>query len=261
MCLKFSIGLFLSMLLPAAVQAQNAPAPAAGDSERPVIAEGVVPDQASKNRILQQLRTVYGDTRVVDRIQVESIPAPPNWGDYVAAMIGPGLKRVSDGKLEVNGQAVRISGQVLNEAQRQQVASDLSLASNTSYTVSNALRSGGSAQSVLDKTLANRIIEFQTGSARLTPLGMSILDEMVEKMVQMPQARFAVIGHTDNVGLRENNIVLSRARAQAVSSYLVQKGIGAQQLDVIGKGPDEPVADNASADGRARNRRIEFKIL
>jgi len=249
------LGLALSALLPAA-HAQNGPATAA---ERPVVVEGVVPDQATKNRILQNLRSVYGDARVVDRVQVESIATPPNWDEYVAAMINPGLKRVSPGKLEVNGQSVRVSGEVVNEAQRQQVASDLSLASNTAYTVTNALRIGN-AQNVLDQTLANRIIEFQSGSAQLTPLGMRILDEMVEKMVQMPEARFLIIGHTDDVGARESNLALSHARAQAVKAYMVQKGIGARQMDVLGKGPDEPVADNATLDGRARNRRIEFKI-
>lgn len=245
----------LSAAGPAMAQSTTA-APA---TERPVVIEGVVPDQATKARLLKNLREVYGAERVVDRIQVESIATPPNWGDYVASMITPGLKRVSPGKLEVNGQAVRVSGEVGNEALRQQVASDLSLASNTSYTVTNSLKVG-SQQKLLDQTLANRIIEFQSGSARLTPLGMSILDEMTAKMSQMGDTRFVVIGHTDDVGQRENNLALSHARAQAVKAYLVGKGITGDKLDVLGKGPDEPVADNTSADGRARNRRIEFKI-
>ena len=235
----------------------TAATPAAG--ERPVVIEGVVPDQATKAKLLNNLRAVYGAERVVDRFQVESIATPPNWGDYVAGMINTGLKRVSPGKLEVNGQSVRITGEVANEALRQQVASDLSLASNTSYTVSNALKVG-SQQSVLDQTLANRIIEFQSGSAKLTPFGMSILDEMVAKMAQMPDSRFLIIGHTDNVGQRESNLSLSHARAAAVKNYMMSKGIPSTHMDVLGKGPDEPVADNTTNDGRARNRRIEFKI-
>lgn len=247
------IPLFLSALLLPAAHAQTT------TGSRPVVVEGVVPDQATKARILGNLRSVYTDAQVIDRVQVESVPAPPNWGEYVGAMITPSLKRVSPGKLEVSGQAVRISGQVINEAQRQQVASDLSLASNTAYTVTNALRTGGSAQQVLDQTLANRIIEFQSGSAQLTPAGVRILDQMAEKMAQMADARFSIIGHTDNVGLRDSNIALSQARAQAVKAYLSGKGITAR-MDVTGKGPDEPVADNSTPDGRARNRRIEFKI-
>ena len=93
----------------------TAATPAAG--ERPVVIEGVVPDQATKAKLLNNLRAVYGAERVVDRIQVESIATPPNWGDYVAGMINTGLKRVSPGKLEVNGQSVRITGEVANEAE------------------------------------------------------------------------------------------------------------------------------------------------
>lgn len=253
-------GLITVFAASAQVAAPAATAATSGAGERPVVVEGVVPDQATKARILKNLQDIYGSARIVDRVQVESIPSPPNWGEYVANMVSPGLKRVSAGKLEVNGQAVRISGQVVNEAQRQQVASDLSLASNTSYTVTNSLKLGGSEQGVLDQTLGNRIIEFQSGSSRLTPLGMRILDEMVEKMSQMSGARFLIIGHTDNLGQRESNLALSQARAQAVKDYMVQKGIDGGRMNVQGKGPDEPVADNASPDGRARNRRIQFKI-
>ena len=56
----------------------------AQDTSKPVIAEGIVPDQASKALILARLHEVYGAERVVDRLQVESIPTPPNWGEYVA---------------------------------------------------------------------------------------------------------------------------------------------------------------------------------
>lgn len=227
---------------------------------QPVVADGVVPDQATKALILDQLRELYGSERVVDRIQVESIPTPPNWGKYVAGMLTPGLKRVSNGKLEVDGQRVRISGEVANEAQRQQVASALSLASNSSYTVTNSLGMGD-GQGLLDATLGDRIIEFESGSARLTDVGRTILDEMAGKMRQIGDARVQIIGHTDDVGQRQANIALSHARAEAVRSYLVGAGIARDSLSVLGKGPDEPVADNGTPEGRARNRRIQFRVL
>ncbi|MEZ0469770.1 OmpA family protein [Luteimonas salinilitoris] len=247
--------ILLFTLLLASVAAQAQPA------AEPVVAEGVVPDQATKAQILDKLRTLYGDERVVDRIQVESIPTPPNWGSYVANMLTPGLQRVSAGKLEVNGQSVRITGEVVNEAQRQQVASELSLASNSTYTVTNSLGTGGSGQGLLDATLGDRIIEFESGSARLTDLGRYILDEMAEKLREIGDARVQIIGHTDDVGQRQGNLALSQARAEAVRGYLVGQGIPPGNLDVLGRGPDEPIADNATEDGRARNRRIQFRVL
>ncbi|WP_407351268.1 OmpA family protein [Luteimonas sp. R10] len=247
--------ILLFTLLLASVAARAQPA------AEPVVAEGVVPDQATKAQILDKLRSLYGEERVVDRIQVESIPTPPNWGSYVANMLTPGLQRVSEGKLEVNGQSVRITGEVVNEAQRQQVASELSLASNSTYTVTNSLGTGGSGQGLLDATLGDRIIEFESGSARLTDLGRYILDEMAEKMQEIGDARVQIIGHTDDVGQRQGNLALSQARAEAVRSYLVGQGIPAGNLEVLGRGPDEPIADNATEDGRARNRRIQFRVL
>ena len=242
----------IALLAASAAHAQSDPLP--------VVAEGVVPDQATKALILGQLHELYGAARVVDRLQVESIPAPPNWGRHVARMLAPGIRRVSGGKLEVDGQSVRISGEVANEAQRQQVASELSLASNSTYTVTNSLGTGA-GQGLLDATLGDRIIEFESGSARLTDVGRAILDEMAGTMREIGEARVQVVGHTDNVGQRQSNIALSHARADAVRDYLVEQGIPRRNLSVLGRGPDEPIADNASVDGRARNRRIQFRLL
>jgi OOP family OmpA-OmpF porin len=73
--------------------------------------------------------------------------------------------------------------------------------------------------------------------------------------------RLDISGHTDNVGKREKNILLSTARAESVKEYLVSKGIEASRLLTRGAGPDEPVADNKTKAGQAENRRIEFKIV
>lgn len=77
----------------------------------------------------------------------------------------------------------------------------------------------------------------------------------------MKGKRVEVIGHTDNSGSRARNLALSQARAEAVKAYVVERGIRPDMISVRGEGPDRPVADNASAEGRARNRRIEFKVL
>lgn len=248
----------LCVLLSMPTHAQSVPDSRAA---KPVVAEGVVPDQATKALILDKLRAVYGPERVVDNIQVQAIAMPPNWGRYVAGMLTPALQQVQDGKLEVSGQSVRVTGQVVNEAQRQQVASGLSTASNSSYTVTNSLRTGASGQGLLDATLANRIIEFESGSAQLTANGKAILDEMASKMKELGNARVQIVGHTDGVGARAANVTLSSARAESVKSYLMQQGIDGGSLSVVGRGPDEPVASNETAEGRARNRRIQFRVL
>jgi OOP family OmpA-OmpF porin len=227
-----------------------------------VIAAGTVPDEATRAAVLSRLRALYGAERVVDRIEVDAVIAPPNWGERVVGMPGPDLQQVSVGELSIDGNSVRIRGQVANEAARQQVASAIATAAGPSYVLKNALAGGGaSTQDVLDRTLADRIVEFQSGSATLTDGGRAILDEMVVALAQVGHQQVQVIGHTDSVGSRAANIGLSLQRAIAVKAYLEQRGVSADHLGVQGFGPDRPVADNATDEGRARNRRIEFRVL
>jgi len=113
---------------------------------------------------------------------------------------------------------------------------------------------------VVDQALANRIVEFEPGSAVLRPAALPILDEMASAMTRLKGRKFEVIGHTDAMGARAGNVSLSLARAQAVKTYLIGKGLPAESLATSGMGPDQPVASNATDEGRARNRRIEFRV-
>ncbi len=70
-----------------------------------------------------------------------------------------------------------------------------------------------------------------------------------------------IIGHTDSSGDAAKNTILSQERAVAVQNYLVSKNIVIDRLSTEGKGSSQPVADNATADGRRKNRRIEFEVL
>jgi outer membrane protein OmpA-like peptidoglycan-associated protein len=106
-----------------------------------------------------------------------------------------------------------------------------------------------------------RPIEFEYGKAVIKPVSYPILDEVVDLMKGRPSARVGVYGHTDNRGTDAINTRLSRERAEACKNYIVGKGIAAGRLESKGFGPTQPVADNNTDDGRARNRRVDFKIL
>ena len=239
--------------------AAQTPAPA---TPRPgqVLVSGSVPDEASKAAMLARVRELYGADRVVDQVSIAAVSMPPNWNGYVQKLIGPNLKLISKGEIKIDGTNVTLRGEVANEAQRQQIASDFATSLNPSYTVNNGLRVSAAEQNLLDETLAKRIIEFESGKATLTDSGKGILDEMAAAMRKVKGKKVEVIGHTDNVGLRDSNLALSHARAQAVRGYLADRGISQDMVMVSGQGPDRPVAENSSADGRARNRRIEFRI-
>jgi outer membrane protein OmpA-like peptidoglycan-associated protein/opacity protein-like surface antigen len=101
-------------------------------------------------------------------------------------------------------------------------------------------------------------VNFKTGSAQLVPGAKVVLDKVVQTLSDYPKMMVEVSGHTDNAGKRLTNMKLSQRRADAVKAYLVSRGITAGRIKTAGIGPDKPVAPNVTADGRAKNRRIEF---
>ena len=227
-----------------------------------ILVTGTLADEAAKAAVLARLRELYGAERVVDQIAIGNVAVPANWNAYVQKLIAPNLKLISRGQISIAGNNVSVRGEVANEAQRQQIASDIATSLNPTYIVNNGLRvkAAEAEQGMLDAALDKRIIEFDSGKASITPAGLAILDEMAAVMQKLKERKVEVIGHTDNTGLRASNVALSQARADAVRSYFTTQGIKAEMVLTSGQGPDRPVASNATADGRARNRRIEFRI-
>lgn len=104
-------------------------------------------------------------------------------------------------------------------------------------------------------------VNFETGSAKLTGDSQETLDDVAATLNKYPTMVVEVSGHTDNTGSAAKNRTLSQQRADSVVNYLIGKGVKADNLKGKGYGPDKPVADNATADGRAANRRVELHIL
>ena len=242
----------------AQVQAQAPATPMPGQ----ILVTGTLADEAAKAAVLARLRELYGAERVVDQIAIGKVAVPANWNAYVQKLIAPNLKLISRGQISIAGNNVSVRGEVANEAQRQQIASDIATSLNPTYIVNNGLRvkAAEAEQGLLDAALDKRIIEFDSGKASITAAGLAILDEMAAAMQKLKGRKVEVIGHTDNTGLRASNVALSEARADAVRAYLATQGIKPDMVLASGQGPDRPVASNATADGRARNRRIEFRI-
>ncbi|HET7745898.1 MAG TPA: OmpA family protein [Vicinamibacteria bacterium] len=101
-------------------------------------------------------------------------------------------------------------------------------------------------------------INFDTGKATLRPDSDAVLGEIVKLMKANPGWRLGVEGHTDSVGQKAANLALSEQRAAAVVAWLSARGIDKARLVARGLGDTKPVADNATEDGRAKNRRVEL---
>ena len=103
-------------------------------------------------------------------------------------------------------------------------------------------------------------VTFATGSAALSDQARNALTTASETLVQYPDTTLTINGHTDNTGNDAINEPLSRNRALAVSNYLQSRGVNASRLTTAGYGSRQPVASNATAEGRAQNRRVEILI-
>lgn len=104
-------------------------------------------------------------------------------------------------------------------------------------------------------------IQFETNRWTLKASSNQVLDEIADNLNANANLRVEVQGHSDSSGKRDYNISLSLKRAQTVQSYLIQKGVPIQRITAKGFGPDRPIDTNATAAGRANNRRVELKPL
>ncbi len=101
-------------------------------------------------------------------------------------------------------------------------------------------------------------VNFASGSAKLTANSKKILDKVVRTLQENPDIEVEIRGYTDNTGSYKGNVRLSQKRAEAVRDYLIANGIKASRIVAKGYGPANPIADNSTPEGRAKNRRIEF---
>ena len=102
---------------------------------------------------------------------------------------------------------------------------------------------------------------FDFDKAVIKPDGKSKLDDLANKMRGINLEVVIAIGHADSIGTDAYNQKLSVRRAEAVKAYLVSKGIEANRVYTEGKGEKQPVADNKTAEGRAKNRRVEIEVI
>jgi outer membrane protein OmpA-like peptidoglycan-associated protein len=101
---------------------------------------------------------------------------------------------------------------------------------------------------------------FSTGRADLQPAASGNLNKLVVFLDKYPDRTVAIEGFTDSVGTESYNQALSERRADSVKAYLVRQGVEAIRLSAVGRGKDDPIADNGSAAGRQTNRRVEVTI-
>ena len=232
------------------------------------IVSGQVASDADKSRLMEALTATFGAGNVNGDISVDANTAPAGWMDKLIALL-PDLK-TSGIKLGFDGDKLNIDTSALPEAERFALSQKLRTAFG-GFEISGlwdkalaafaALKQGASADDLV-KALNLSGINFDSGSATITRDSLETLAKAAEAIKMAPAGtRIEVGGHTDNTGDAASNMQLSLNRANAVAAKLVELGVDGAMLSGKGYGQDKPIADNATEEGKAQNRRMEFSVI
>jgi OOP family OmpA-OmpF porin len=223
------------------------------------ILTGVVPDQATHDRLLNSALGVYGAGNVIDKLRID--PAATVWScvakeQGLFAWLKSGLRS----GITCNSEGVILTGVVASQAEH-----DARIASAKEFygpgvniidklVILAPLATVSKAADVKCGSSIAATVTFASDSAALDDAGKALLDAIAPCLT----GPYEIDGHTDSTGDDEINLPLSQHRAESVKDYLVGKGVGAANLTTVGYGAERPVADNGTEEGKAQNRRIEF---
>lgn len=245
----------------------SAPELAISFQDGKVVLQGAVADQTETDTLVNDAAAVYGADNVINQLTIaeNTDDLPFLFGLFNVA------KNLDDGdQIAVSGDKLTLTGDVGGLGIKKRIGSQLALF--FSGEVDNQLNialprvdaaqlvDSGQCQQLFNDRLSTTKVHFATGSADVVPESYELLDEIVTLASRCPEAVFEISGHTDSNGNLEFNRQLSERRAQAVADHIIGSGLPAERFQVVGYGPDKPVADNTTASGRSANRRIEFTL-
>jgi OmpA-OmpF porin, OOP family len=230
-----------------------------------VTIEGEAPDDASRLHLVEIAQQIYAGASVTDNMKIVGAASEP-WSS--AAHLGlEEMARLKNGEVTISGKELTIKG----AAESDQVANDIRSVLSTDLppgfkshdqisVMSVEEKAADSCQTLMRQTTAKGTINFERAKADLTSDSTQTLKDLAQIANECPSFSIQIEGHTDAEGTDERNQRLSDRRARAVADFLAQNGVDGRRLTTVGYGATRPIADNATAEGRAKNRRIEFTV-
>jgi OOP family OmpA-OmpF porin len=228
-----------------------------------VAVSGEVGDEDDADAVMAAVAGAVGSGNAVGEVAIVPAVGSPDWIGAVGP-IAAALEPLADWTMRIDGATATATaaGFGADAASAAAVRSMFTAAASA-----GGLRAETSDIEVAPAAVASELTAllsglatFEPGSATISAEATAILDRIVAILVANPSTVATVAGHTDADGDAVANLALSQARAEAVVAYLVAGGIEADRLRAVGFGEDRPIADNATAEGRALNRRIEFVV-
>ncbi len=235
---------------------------------------GYAPTRESRESIIALVEREFGQPAASVDLRIASgAPDGSDW--FGAAQFGfDQLSRLRHGVFSIAGETMRLEGEAAVPALKDSVEETFAMSPSpfasssaitaTSYAPPEAaheLTVFQDCQARLGDATLDRRVTFDFGSAEIGRASFGLLDDVGELVRRCAEFTVRVEGHTDSRGDPGANRYISAARAEAVVEYFVNQGIPRERFKAQGLGPDEPIASNDTADGRERNRRIEFEFL
>ncbi|MEO0983864.1 MAG: OmpA family protein [Pseudomonadota bacterium] len=226
--------------------------------------DGRTPDEATRLEIIRAAGEAINPPRITEvRETIEVVGGAPDPRILSAAQHGiEAVSRCEDGVARYAGARFSLRCQA-----PESIAADIEAVASTELPFGEAesievysSEAVASCELSISDFLGSTRIEFATGSAELDEASAVVLDFLAQAAGSCPGV-LRVEGHTDNTGSAELNQRLSLARAEAVRAALIERGLSPDRLAAAGFGASAPLADNATERGRARNRRIEFRVV
>jgi OOP family OmpA-OmpF porin len=227
---------------------------------------GNAPDEAARRQIEAAAQKDFFDAKITNELKLAS-GAPNGFAKAIIDTL-PVMARLGTGTLKIIGGTATVSGDALYPKAGPEIRSALASALGSGFTLQGDIAIAPSlsldpaaCQPSFNHLLDVGRINFATDSAVLPPDATPLLDRLVSVSQSCPAAVIRVNGYTDATGTEEHNLVLSRQRAQSVVTYLVDAGVDTARITAIGYGEGNAIASNTTAEGRAVNRHIEFKVI
>jgi len=246
------------------------------DGER-VVLSGPAPSEQSRADLMAKAAQAFPDAEAVNDMHVAGGAPSADFTDLardavrlVAGLQGDAQARIIDDQIvfigDGNQQAVDDIRRVFSEPPapfRSRLAVTVDGLDVDHPELQGLNLNSGDAETcerAFDRMMERNVINFAQGSAVIDPSSRAILNALASVALRCDRFSIEVAGHTDNVGAHEFNVQLSQQRADAVATYLAGQGVARARLRAHGYGPDRPRASNATEDGQAANRRIEFYV-
>lgn len=239
-----------------------------------VTVTGDVSDEATRDTLIEALEDSFGSVNADGLTIEEGIASEREWLSKAISLIELSGSSVETGELFIGPDQRVISMTAEFESRQEQrdmreaveeIVSDSIFAFDSRLTVADTPEVEPEEvvelQENLDDLIEGKVVEFELGSDVLTSVGIELLDEILAALESFPEVPVEISGHADSQGDDASNLALSERRAKVVLDYLVAHGQDENRFAIVGYGETRPIADNSTAEGRARNRRIEFKAL